>query len=119
MEEEKREVPRSPVKIEIMFKEFGSFIRVYMLNVSNGGLFIKTENPLPLDSPVHLKMKLPGEANTMEVEGRVVWNNPKGRKNSFPKGMGIQFVKMLPEYAEKMQGFVEKYRKEIENHSIF
>ncbi len=118
MGEEKRQSPRANTKIEIMFKEFGAFIKVYMLNVSNGGLFIKTDNPLPLEAPVLLKLTLPGAPDAMEIEGRVVWNNPKGRKNSFPKGMGIQFIKMAPEHEEIIQGFVDKYRKEIEHHSL-
>lgn len=101
-----------------MFKEFGAFIKVYMLNVTNGGLFIKTDTPLPLDAPVILNLKLPGETDIMEIEGKVIWINPKGRKNSFPKGMGIQFIKMSDENKEKIESFVNKFQKEIQNHSL-
>ena len=118
MEQNKRVGVRATTKIEILFKEYGAFVKVYMLNVSNGGLFVKTETPLPLDSPVILKLKLPGEEDMIEIEGRVIWINPKGRKNSFPKGMGIQFEKMSKESEKRIKQFVSKYQKEIQSHSI-
>ena len=118
MGQEKRGRPRATTKIEITFKEVGGFVKAYMLNVSNGGLFVKAEDPLPLDSPVLLKLTLPGESEEMQIGGCVVWNNPKDRKNSFPKGMGIQFVEIKPEHAKKIEGFVKKYQKEIKARSF-
>ena len=108
-----------PVRIEILFKEYVSFIRVYMPNITNGGLFIRTDNPLPLDSPVLLRMRLPEETEDIEVDGRVVWSFIKGSKKAFlPKGMGIQFVNMPPEYAQKIKRIADKFRNEIERSSI-
>jgi type IV pilus assembly protein PilZ len=108
-----------PVRIEILFKEYGSFIRVYMPNIVNGGLFIRTDNPLPLDSPVLLRMRLPEETADIEVNGRVVWSFNKGSKKAFlPKGMGIQFVNMPAEYAQKIKKIADRFRSEIERSSI-
>jgi type IV pilus assembly protein PilZ len=101
-----------------MFREYGAFVKAYMLNVSNGGLFVKTEEPFPLDHPVSLRLILPSDKAPLDIEGRVVWINPKGRKNSFPKGMGIQFEKMDDAARGKLDEFVEKYQKEIQNYSI-
>jgi Tfp pilus assembly protein PilZ len=36
-------------------------------------------------------MRLPGETEPMEIQGCVVWSNPKGKNNAFPSGMGIKF----------------------------
>jgi uncharacterized protein (TIGR02266 family) len=118
MSQDSRKTSRTTTKIEIVFKESRSFVRTYILNISNGGIFIGTETPLPLDAMVTLMVKLPGETDEMEIEGRVVWNNPQGRKNSFPKGMGIQFAKIDPNHAEKIQAFVDKHLKEIQHHSF-
>jgi uncharacterized protein (TIGR02266 family) len=119
MQDEKRSSPRVVTTIEIMFKEPRSLVKSYMLNISKGGIFVKTDEPMELDSVVNLKVKLSWEPYEMEIEGRVVWTNPKSRKNSFPRGMGIQFVKLKPEYKEKIDEFVEKYSKEIKDESIF
>ncbi|MFC1591616.1 TIGR02266 family protein [Thermodesulfobacteriota bacterium] len=119
MEDERRKTPRIETNIEIMFKEKGSFIKAYMINVSNGGVFIKTENPLPLEAPVHLKMNLPGENEYMDIRGMVVWSNPKGTNNAFPNGMGIQFVTVQPDDKAKIQEFVDENKSEIKRKSIF
>jgi len=109
----------APVRIEIMFKEFGSFIKVYMPNIVNGGLFIRTDNPLPIDSPVLLRMQLPEEDEAIEVSGRVVWSFVKGSKKAFlPKGMGIQFVDMPADHADKIKKIVQRFKNEIARSSI-
>ena len=119
MTEKKTGGMSEPVRIDILFKEYGSFIRVYMPNIVNGGLFIRTDNPLPLDSPVLLRMRLPEETEDIEVDGRVVWSFIKGSKKAFlPKGMGIQFVNMPAEYAQKIKKIVARFRSEIDRSSI-
>ena len=119
MTADKADTMAAPVRIEIMFKEFGSFIKVYMPNIVNGGLFIRTDNPLPLDSPVLLRMRLPEETEAIEVSGRVVWSFIKGSKKAFlPKGMGIQFVNMSHEHADKIKNIVERFKHEIARSSI-
>lgn len=117
--EENRTTPRIETNIDILFRESGAFIKSYMLNVSNGGLFLKTENPLPLDSPVTLRMKLPGDTEPMEIQGCVVWSNPRAKNNSFPSGMGIQFIKISPEYKQRIEAFVDQHRKDIKANSMF
>ena len=115
---DKRTSPRASTNIEIMFKETGSFIRSYMLNVSNGGLFIKTDNPLPLESEVKLKVILPDDTEIMEIQGQVVWVNPPTARNSFPVGMGIQFMDLMPEHKMKIEEFVQKYHKAIKDNAF-
>jgi len=118
MAEEKRAGPRAMIKIEIIYKEAGSFVRSYILNLSNGGLFVKAENPLPLDTHVMIQLTLPGETEPMEIEGIIVWINFKARKSSFPKGMGVKFISLNEEDAVKIKALVKKHKKEIEEYSI-
>jgi type IV pilus assembly protein PilZ len=95
MVEDNRTNRRVETSIDILFRESGSFIKSHTLNVSNGGLFLETEDPLPLDSVVTLRMRLLGETEPMEIQGCVVWSNPKGKNNAFPSGMGIQFKQRI------------------------
>ena len=67
--EEKRKSPRIDTKIEIVFREAGSFVKSYMINVSDGGIFIKTDKPLPLDSVLALRIQLPDDQEKMKMEG--------------------------------------------------
>jgi type IV pilus assembly protein PilZ len=116
MVENKRESPRIATNIEIKFREKGSFLRSYMLNVNNGGLFLKTEKPLAIDAEVTMQIQLPDDKEVMTVEGRVVWTNSKSK--AFPLGMGIQFTKIMPEHQEKVKAFVNANLKEIKSLSV-
>jgi uncharacterized protein (TIGR02266 family) len=111
-----RESPRVTTNIEIKFRENGSFLRSYMLNVTNGGLFLKTEKPLCIDAEVTMQIQLPDDNENMTVEGRVVWTNIKSK--TFPAGMGIQFTKIMPEHQEKIKAFVDANRSEIKSLSV-
>jgi uncharacterized protein (TIGR02266 family) len=91
MGEESRINQRVETSIDILYAESGEFIKSHTLNISNGGLFLETEYPLPVGSEVTLRMTLPGETDPMEIQGCVVWSNPRGNNNNFPSGMGIQF----------------------------
>ena len=116
MGENERESPRIATNIEIKFREKGSFVRSYMLNVNNGGLFLKTEKPLSIDAEVTMRIQLPDDPETMTVEGRVVWTNKKSKV--FPLGMGIQFTQITPEHKDKIKAFVDANLKEIKSLSI-
>jgi type IV pilus assembly protein PilZ len=113
MIENERESHRIATNIEIKFREKGSFVRSYMLNVNNGGLFLKTDKPLAIDAEVTMRIQLPDDQETMTIEGRVVWTNQKSKV--FPAGMGLQFTKILPEHQEKIKIFVDAHRKEIKS----
>lgn len=95
---------RVETSIDVLFSESGAFKKSHTLNISNGGLFLKTDNPLPKDTIVTLRMNLPGETESMEIQGCVVWSNPKGN-NTFPSGMGIQFIGMNSESRIKIDVF--------------
>ena len=115
---EKREHPRAVVKIEIEFKDIMDFISSYMINISNGGLFIKTDETFPLDTIVLLRFTMPGDPQPIETEGKVVWCNTKGGKGYFPKGMGVKFLRLNPDDNEKILKFVEKHFAQIQSHSF-
>ena len=116
MSEHERESARIATAIEIKFREAGSFVRSYMLNVNNGGLFLKTEKPLALDAAVTMRIQLPDDPVNMNIEGRVVWTNKKSK--SFPSGMGIQFTSIMPEHQEKIKVFVDANREAIKSLAL-
>ena len=115
---EKREHPRAVVKIEIEFKDTIDFVTSYMLNISKGGLFIKTDEALPLDTIVFLRFTMPGDTKPIETEGKVVWCNTKKGKGYFPRGMGIKFLRLNSDDAEKIKIFVDEHLAQIQSHSF-
>jgi len=87
-----------------------------MLNVSNGGLFIKTEHPLPFDAVIILRMQLPDERGKMNIQCRVAWINTVAK--SFPSGMVVQLLCQDSEGQKKITVFVDDNREQIKQREI-
>ena len=49
-----------------------------LLDISETGLKLKTDNLLPKDAVVFVDLELPGTEEKTRAIGKVVWNNPNG-----------------------------------------
>jgi uncharacterized protein (TIGR02266 family) len=108
MEKQERRVdPRAPAELEVHYRSAQEFLSAYTLNVSGGGVYIMTKEPLPLNQVVHLRFTLPGVARVFNLQGLVVWTNPHPSRSSFPSGMGIKFMDLDPEGKKLIAGFVK------------
>jgi uncharacterized protein (TIGR02266 family) len=90
-----REHPRFVVSIPVDCSTRHFFFSNYVCNISKGGLFITSGDPLPLNSEVSLVFRLPETDECIRATGRVVWNYdlPKGTSH-IVRGSGIRFVDM-------------------------
>lgn len=64
----------------------------YMPFINEGGLFIPTTDTYTLEDPVIVELKLPGKADRLRIEGKVVWITPKNALHHVLAGIGIQFI---------------------------
>jgi uncharacterized protein (TIGR02266 family) len=67
------------------------FLRDHAVDLSAGGMFIRTADPLPHDSMVYLQFRLRDGAKLIEGLGRVVRVNPPDHQ---VPGMGVEFVNL-------------------------
>lgn len=107
-----RITPRVAVQMSVHFG-FGTDrkkLTHYSINVSTGGLFIETANPLPIDTPLSLEFSLPGHQVPVQCRGRVAWLNSPGRKQHprLPLGMGVQFVDLSLEDMRLVRSFIHQ-----------
>jgi hypothetical protein len=90
----RRQQPRLTINKE--FDSFDQFVREYVTNISQTGVFIKTADPLAVGSIVNLKFTVIMDGiETIEGEGQVV------RVEHDPPGMGVVFRK-LGHYSQKL-----------------
>ncbi len=86
-----------------------------VLNISGCGLFIYSENMLPLNSSLLLELKVPGEPKALETHAKVIWLPDKElQPHSYP-GMGVSFTHMDHDTEKAIVDFVDKnvtYRAE-------
>jgi type IV pilus assembly protein PilZ len=105
---DRRAFPRVDVALHlhIVFKDLDELVESYSKNLSEGGIFVKTDNPLPVGSVVKLQISLVHQSLTyLEAKGEVVHVVDKPRKGQ-EKGMGIRFVKMCEESKKFLKDFV-------------
>jgi uncharacterized protein (TIGR02266 family) len=81
----------------------------YSVDLSTGGLYLKTEQPLEVDVNLTLRFSLPDLQRLVTCKARVAWVNDKEapRKPEFPPGMGVQFVDMSLEDVKSIRRFLE------------
>ncbi len=98
---ERRRHPRTPLHllVQYRFNTFEDFLAEYSTNISPGGMFIRTDQPLEEGAMVYLQFSLKDGSRLIEGMGKVVRVNPAGVKDRVA-GMGIEFVNFDDESME-------------------
>ena len=81
----------------------------FSVDLSTGGLYLKTDIPLTVDESLRLQFSLPNHDKTLSCKARVAWVNPadRPRKPELPPGVGIQFVDLSLEDLKSLKRFLE------------
>ncbi len=98
----RRSSPRVILGMPIQYR-FGSTIAAALtLNLSHGGVAIRTTSPLDAGARIHVRFRMPGGKTEIEADGRVVWTDRR-------VGMGIQFESMPPAHQTLIDDFVDAH----------
>jgi uncharacterized protein (TIGR02266 family) len=89
-----RKHPRGQKVLALSYEDHNGFKEAYTGNISQGGLFIKTKNPLETGEEFLLKLKLPGISDPLKIECNVVWTRKQWKNSKQPQGMGVKFDKL-------------------------
>lgn len=101
--EDKRKHRRAPLVAEIQYVCDSSTLQARVSDVSIGGLFIDTVNPLELGKTVRFRMTVPREISEKPIvgEGVVSWRQEM-------MGMGVRFTRMGREDWEKLKKYISE-----------
>lgn len=104
---EKRRYERAPLSLLVQFRfnTFEDFLAEYSVNISVGGIFIKTNDAKPEGSIIYLQFSLKDGSRLIEGMGRVVRVNAPGDAGRVA-GMGIEFVNFDDESMELIEEIV-------------
>jgi uncharacterized protein (TIGR02266 family) len=98
----RRGSPRVVLGIPINYR-FGSTIAAALtLNLSKGGIAIRTMSPLQAGSKVRARFRLPGSKRDIDAESRVAWSDRR-------LGMGLQFEKVESGDQSAIDEFVDQH----------
>ena len=82
---------------------FGNTIAAALtLNLSHGGIAIRTTSPLEGGSKIKVRFRMPGSKKEIDAEGRVAWSDRR-------VGMGVQFDKVDPASQAIIDEFVDAH----------
>jgi uncharacterized protein (TIGR02266 family) len=89
---ERKADPNAPLKVELGFTTGVQFYEGLDLSLSKGGVFVKTEDLLPIDTLLDCEVRLEDEDIRFHVSAKVIWLNPRDTQGR-PSGMGLKFFR--------------------------
>jgi uncharacterized protein (TIGR02266 family) len=95
---ESKSVSRFQVRVPVLYRVAPHVLTGnYSVDLTSGGMFIETQEVVPVCTPLQVAFTLPGSNDTtIHCIARVAWlNDPAVRRTSLlPPGMGLEFVDM-------------------------
>ncbi|HAK59795.1 MAG TPA: hypothetical protein DCO77_05355 [Nitrospiraceae bacterium] len=106
LSEQPRHTPRIPVRMEIVIEEDVPEKVLTCTNLSEGGMYLTTDRPLPENTALHLKFTLPLGTERLEAAAQVVRTVPGGARIMPEPGMGLRFVDIPYEVHQQIRLYV-------------
>jgi len=103
--------PRFEKSFRVTFRSPKEFMQAYTQNISLGGLFIQTEEPLQKDSVVEVEIDLEDVHDTIQVEGRVVFViTPRvAERTGQEQGVGVEIVKYFGDSKIRFENYLSRW----------
>jgi type IV pilus assembly protein PilZ len=108
-----RKSERLQHELLVAYRTVDGFITDWAVNISRGGIFINSRNPLAAGSVVRLIVSLPDAAFPFDLTGRVIRTHAYDPESDEMAGMGIEFMDVDEEKRARLERFVERLRKEL------
>jgi len=100
---DKRAHPRIPIELRVDYPKLNAFFADYTRNISKGGTFVRTAQPLPVGTRFVFRLSVPSLEEPILLDGEVAWNREDGDE----PGMGIRFVYPNEEARASIERLVE------------
>ena len=98
----RRSSPRVVLGIPIQYRFGNTIAAALTLNLSHGGIAIRTTSPLESGTRLKVRFRMPGSRSDIDAEGRVAWHDRR-------VGMGIQFESVDSDSQTLIDNFVDAH----------
>jgi len=100
---ERRRSGRFDVTWQVDCETEDTFLYAYITNISEMGIFVRTDKPLPVGTQLVLRFAPPSTEDTFVLGGIVQWINPvRPLGENLNPGMGIRFQSLKPADRERI-----------------
>jgi uncharacterized protein (TIGR02266 family) len=104
---QERQVPRVPTRIRVEVEEQTPEKYLTCINISEGGVYLRTIEPLPEKGSLHLKFILPSDTAEIQAAAEVVRTESLGIQIETEPGMALQFIDISEENRSRIRNFVQ------------
>lgn len=108
--DDRRRSQRAPARLLVEYESVEDFLIDYTANMSLGGMFIQTREPLPVGSRFRLRFRIPGRPEPVETEGEVCWTLTVEEAGSWQPGMGVKLDQLREEDREAVSRLLEAWQ---------
>ena len=98
---DRRTSTRVTLNLPVTFRFADTVATAPTLNVSKGGLAVRTLAPLDVGTKVLLQFRLPGSSRNIEAESHVAWSDHR-------TGMGLQFERVEASEQSEIDQFIDQ-----------
>ena len=82
-------------------------------DLGEGGVFIRTPNPLDLGEEFVLKLHLAEGEAPVEVACKVIWTNKYGKESrQLRRGMGVKFMNLSPQIQSRVESYIQAHKNQ-------
>ncbi len=103
---EQSKEPGVPIVANLAYSSGIELYEGLSLSLSRGGLFIKTDILLPIDSVLHLTLLIEDIKVSFKVTAKVIWINPRESAGR-PIGIGVKFPKFTNDQRALLEEFMQ------------
>jgi uncharacterized protein (TIGR02266 family) len=96
----RRSSPRAVLGIPVAYRFGNTIAAALTLNVSRGGLAIRTTSPLERGTSIKLRFRMPSSKSDIDCEGKVAWVDRR-------VGMGVSFTSISDADQKTISDFVQ------------
>ena len=84
---DRRSSPRVALGVPVAYRFGNTVAAALTLNISRGGISIRTTSPLAVGTSLKIRFRLPGAKHDVDTEGQIAWTDRR-------IGMGLQFTNL-------------------------
>jgi type IV pilus assembly protein PilZ len=107
---DRRKSPRADLVVRVDYQTVDELFSEFARNINEGGIFIESDHPHPLGTPVKLQFQVPGSEDPIRVSGAVVRVSEGNAAE--PAGMGIEFENLDAEARSMIDDLVRSLRSD-------
>jgi uncharacterized protein (TIGR02266 family) len=98
----RRTSPRVVIGLPISYRVANTIAAAVTLNISRGGLAVRTTSPLEPGTALKVRFRVPGTGRDVDADARVAWSDRR-------MGMGLQFTRLEPDAQTLVEEFVRAH----------